>query len=146
MENFEVLYKLFLGGAFGALIGIERSFFKKQAGLRTFALVGLGATLFSVLATHFGIEGSSRILSNIVVGIGFIGAGLIFYHSEKLTGVTTASALWITAAIGASVGQGLYLESFFVTIFTIIILTVLPFFEEKICQNEISRNEISREE
>ena len=88
----------------------------------------------------------SRILSNIVVGIGFIGAGLIFYHSEKLTGVTTASALWITAAIGASVGQGLYLESFFVTIFTIIILTVLPFFEEKICQNEISRNEISREE
>lgn len=136
MVNFEVLYQLFLGAILGGLIGLERSFFKKQAGIRTFALVGLGAVLFSVLSTHFGQEGSARILSNIVVGIGFIGAGLIFYHAEKLTGVTTASALWITAAIGASIGQRLYVESFFVTALTIIILTILPFFEKKIREEE----------
>lgn len=141
MNNLEILYQLFLGAMLGGLIGIERSFFKRQAGLRTFALVGLGSALFSVLATHSGIDGASRILANIVMGIGFIGAGLIFYQEEKLTGVTTASALWITAAIGAAVGQGLYIESFFVTLLTIIVLAFLPALEKKIGGREIQQRE-----
>ncbi len=132
MDYLEIIYKLFLGGTLGALIGVERSFFKKQAGLRTFALVGLGATLFSLIAAKFAMDSTARILANIVLGIGFLGAGIIFYYEEKVVGATTAAALWVTAAIGASVGQGFYLEAFAATILVILILSILPFLEKKI--------------
>jgi len=136
MSYLEIIYRLFLGAALGALIGVERSFFKKQAGLRTFALVGLGATLFSLIATKFTPDSITRILANIVLGIGFLGAGIIFYHEEKIRGATTAAALWTTAAIGASVGQGFYLESFVTTILVILILALLPFIEIKIRKDD----------
>ena len=130
--NVEVLYQLVTGTLLGAMIGAERSLFKKQVGLRTFALVGLGATLFSVLATHFSPDGASRILSNLVVGVGFLGAGIIFYHDEKVRGATTASAFWVTVALGAAIGQGMYTEAFASTFITIIVLAILPYFEKKI--------------
>ena len=130
--NIEILYQLVVGATLGALIGAERSLFKKQVGLRTFALVGLGATLFSIIGTHFSPDGATRILSNLVVGVGFLGAGIIFYHDEKVRGATTASAFWVTVALGAAVGQGMYVEAFAGTFLSIIILAVLPFFERKI--------------
>jgi putative Mg2+ transporter-C (MgtC) family protein len=136
MDYLEIIYRLFLGSALGALIGVERSFFKKQAGLRTFALVGLGATLFSLIAAKFTPDSTTRILANIVLGIGFLGAGIIFYHEEKVVGATTAAALWATAAIGASVGQGFYLEAFVTTVLVLLILSILPFIEEKIRQHD----------
>lgn len=130
----ESLYQLFLGAALGALIGVERSFFKKQAGMRTFALVGLGATFFSLIASGLGGENSSAIIANIVVGVGFIGAGLIFQHEEKLSGITTASALWVAAAIGAAVGQHFYAEAFAVTFLAVLILAFLPAIEHHISE------------
>jgi len=136
MDYIEIIYKLFLGSILGALIGAERSFFKKQAGLRTFALVGLGATLFSLMATKFALDSASRILANIVLGIGFLGAGIIFYHEEKIVGATTAASLWTTAAIGAAVGQGFYLEAFTTTILVILILSIFPLIEERIRTHE----------
>jgi len=136
MNIVEIIYRLFLGATLGALIGVERSFFKKQAGLRTFALVGLGATLFSISALYLGVEAGSRILANIVMGIGFLGAGLIFFKEEHIIGLTTAAALWCTAAIGLAVGQGFYIEAFSTTILVLIILSFLPYIEEKIRKND----------
>lgn len=130
----ESLYQLFLGATLGALIGIERSFFKRQVGMRTFALVGLGATLFSLIAAQLGSVQGEHLLGNIVLGIGFLGAGIIFHQEGHLSGVTTASALWLTAAIGTAVGQRLYADAFTVTVLAVLILALLPAIENRIGQ------------
>lgn len=136
MNWLEVIYRLFLAAILGGLIGMERSFFKKQAGLRTFALVALGAALFAYLGTMIEPSNPSRVLANLVVGIGFLGAGLIFLHEEKVIGLTTAAALWTTTAIGAAIGIGYYLEGIFVTILTLIILTIWTYLEKYIRQDD----------
>lgn len=128
--NWEIIYRLFLAAVLGAFIGTERSFFKKQAGLRTFALVALGSALFAYLGSQIEPSNPSRVLANLVVGIGFLGAGLIFLHEEKIIGLTTATALWVTTAIGGAIGLGYYLEGFLVTILALIILTLATYLEK----------------
>jgi putative Mg2+ transporter-C (MgtC) family protein len=130
--DWEIVYRLFLSLCLGAFIGTERSFFKKQAGIRTFALVSLGACLFAYLGVAIDSSSPSRVLSNLVVGIGFLGAGVIFLHEEKVIGLTTAASLWVTTAIGAAIGLGYYSEAFFSTIFSLLILTFLNYFERLI--------------
>jgi putative Mg2+ transporter-C (MgtC) family protein len=130
--NWEIVYRLFLAAALGAFIGAERSFFKKQAGLRTFALVALGSALFSYLGSTLEPQNPSRVLSNIVVGIGFLGAGLIFLHEEKIIGLTTSAALWVTTAIGSAIGLGYYFEGFWVTVLSLMILWALTYIERLI--------------
>jgi putative Mg2+ transporter-C (MgtC) family protein len=130
--NWEIIYRLFLAAALGAFIGVERSLFKKQAGLRTFALAALGAALFSYLGSVIEPQNPSRVLANIVVGVGFLGAGLIFLHEEKVIGLTTAAALWVTTSIGAAVGLGYYFEGFWVTILSLVILWALAYIEKLI--------------
>ncbi|GIW66217.1 MAG: hypothetical protein KatS3mg095_0115 [Candidatus Parcubacteria bacterium] len=136
ITTFEIIYRLILGASIGAIIGAERSFFHKQAGLRTFSLTCLGATLFSIISLNFNPDSTARILSNIIVGIGFLGGGLIFFYQEKLQGVTTAAALWVTAGIGMAIGQGYYLEIFVTTILVLFILSFLPYIERKITNEE----------
>ncbi|GBD34610.1 hypothetical protein HRbin35_00346 [bacterium HR35] len=139
MEKIEIIYRFILAAILGGIIGTERSFFKKQAGLRTFALVSLGACLFGYLGYRLSFidpASTSRIISNLVVGIGFLGAGLIFLHEEKIFGLTTAAALWTTAAIGGAVGLGYYFEAFLVTLLTVIILTLWYYFEKLIKKDE----------
>ena len=134
----EIIYKFLLASILGGIIGVERSFFKKQAGLRTFALVSLGACLFTSNSLFFLTNdptSASRVLANLVVGIGFLGAGIIFLQKDKIYGLTTAAALWVTAAIGGAVGLGLYFEAFLVTLITIIILT-LWYYLEKLIRKE----------
>jgi len=137
LVDWEIVYRLFLAAALGSFIGLERSFFKKQAGLRTFALVALGAALFSYLGNILEPNASSRVLANIVVGIGFLGAGLIFLHEEKIIGLTTAAALWVTTAIGSAIGVGYYFEGIWATILSLIILWALSYIERLIRKNEI---------
>lgn len=134
--NLEIVYRLFLAASLGAFIGLERTLFKKQAGLRTFALVALGSALFAYLGSVLEPDNPSRVLANLVVGIGFLGAGLIFLHEEKVVGLTTSAALWVTSAIGAAIGVGYYLEGFFVTILTIFILWIVFYIEKLIRRNE----------
>lgn len=137
MGNYiEIIYRLFLAASLGAIIGAERSFFRKQAGLRTFALVALGAALFSYLGISLEPTNPTRVLANLVVGIGFLGAGLIFLHEEKVIGLTTAAALWVTTAIGAAIGAGYYFEGFLVTILTVLILWSLTYIERIIRKDE----------
>ncbi|TDQ53312.1 MgtC/SapB family protein [Actinorugispora endophytica] len=107
-----------------SLIGLEREYRNKSAGLRTHTLVGLGAALFMVVGKYgFGDvldEGAvmldpSRVAGQIVSGIGFIGAGLIFVRRDMVRGLTTAAVVWISAAVGTACGAGLWLVGAYVT-------------------------------
>lgn len=93
----------------GALIGWERERHGTDAGLRTHMSVALGACLFSLISSHIPGADPSRIASQVVVGIGFIGAGVILHQRGQVAGLTTAAALWATAAMGMAVAYGMYL-------------------------------------
>jgi putative Mg2+ transporter-C (MgtC) family protein len=99
-----VLFATFLG----ALVGIEREYHHKDAGIRTFAAVSLGACLFTLISSHVPGSDPTRIAANIVVGIGFLGGGLILHKADRTSGLTTAAILWGVAAIGTGVGFGMY--------------------------------------
>jgi putative Mg2+ transporter-C (MgtC) family protein len=107
----ELVLRLGLSVALGAVIGLERERDRQAAGLRTHILVTLGATLFTIVSAY-GFSGPSadptRIAAQIVTGIGFIGAGAILHHRGSVHGLTTAASLWAVAAIGMAAGAGLY--------------------------------------
>lgn len=112
------------------LIGLEREFRSKQAGLKTLIMMGLGATLFTILSIKIGAGSMDRIASNIVTGIGFLGAGVIFKEDNQVKGLTTASVIWIVAAIGMAVGAGYYVQAISVTAIVLVSLLIFPFVEE----------------
>lgn len=129
-----ILLALFLG----ICLGLERSFAKKTAGMRTYALVSMGACLFIILArlsspvTDAGSPGQLYVLQGLIIGIGFIGGGAILHNKEHTVGLTTAAGLWITAGIGAAVGYGYASLAIFTTIITLFAFTVLWFIEHYI--------------
>ncbi len=114
------ILRIVLATACGALIGVERSKRFKEAGIRTHVIVAVGAALIMIISIQFK-EQPSRIAAQIVTGIGFLGAGMIFFRRESLHGLTTAAGIWVTAGIGMSAGAGLYV----VTVFTTIFLSIL---------------------
>lgn len=137
----EVILKLLLATFLGALIGVEREYKRKGAGLRTFSLVCLGTCIFTIITLELMVlfrgENSvsfdpSRIVQAVAVGIGFIGAGVIFHQSSGIVGLTTAAGLWISSAIGIAVGAGLYFLALFSTFLAIFILAGFGLIEEKI--------------
>jgi putative Mg2+ transporter-C (MgtC) family protein len=134
------LYKLLLALVMGALIGAEREYRSKSAGLRTIMLICLGSTLFTILSLKIGLSSPDRIAANIITGIGFIGAGVVFKDGNSVTGLTTAATIWVAAAVGIGIGAGYPVISFFATVFTIVIL----FFLIKI-QNYIGSFNLMRE-
>jgi len=92
----------------GGLIGLEREYKSKAAGLRTITLICTGSALFTILSHHFGLNSPDRVASNIVTGIGFFGAGVIFKSDQTVAGLTTAATIWMAAAIGMAIGCGYY--------------------------------------
>ncbi|GAI57973.1 unnamed protein product [marine sediment metagenome] len=122
----EMLLRLLLAVALGAGIGYQRERAGKTAGLRTYILVSSGAALFTI-ASIYGFSGAvdpSRVAAGVVVGIGFIGAGVIFRGEEGIEGITTATSIWVTAATGLAAGAGLYLISVITALITIGILMI----------------------
>ncbi|HET9487352.1 MAG TPA: MgtC/SapB family protein [Chryseosolibacter sp.] len=121
----EVLLKLGLALLTGTIIGAERDYKNKSAGLRTLILICLGSTLFTMLSSVLG-KGTEtdRIASNIVTGIGFLGAGAILREGLTVSGLTTASSIWATAAIGMAVGAGEYFLSIIATGIVFAVLTL----------------------
>jgi putative Mg2+ transporter-C (MgtC) family protein len=118
-----------------ACIGLEREIRQKNAGLRTHTLVGLGAALFmlvskygfnDVLHTGLVVLDPSRVAAQIVTGIGFLGAGLIFVRRDYVRGLTTAAAIWVTAAIGAAAGAGLGVLATEATAGFLLVTSVFP--------------------
>ncbi len=121
------LARIFLSLLAGLLIGFTRKNY--PAGVRTFTLICIGATIFTIISldpVFSGVTGvdQTRIISQIVVGIGFIGAGVIwkFGSSNKISGLTTAAAIWVTAAVGILIGMGEYLISGFSLLLVIAVL------------------------
>lgn len=105
----DVMVKLLLAVIIGGALGAEREYRSKSAGFRTLTLICLGATLFTLLSGLLGARGApERIASNVVVGIGFVGAGVIFKQDAhgKVNGITTAAMIWVTAALGMAIGGG----------------------------------------
>jgi len=104
---------MLLAAALGAACGLEREFRGYPAGVRTMALVCMGAALFADISTEFG--GNDRVAAQIVSGIGFLGAGLIFREGGGIRGVTTAATIWVVAAVGMAVAAELYIVAIAVT-------------------------------
>jgi putative Mg2+ transporter-C (MgtC) family protein len=122
--------KFLLATLLCGLIGAEREYRSKSAGLKTMMMIGLGAALFTILSIKIGPTSQDRIASNIVTGIGFLGAGVIFKEENRVKGLTTACIIWIVAAIGMAVGSGYYEQAVGVTGVVLLALIVFPFIEE----------------
>ncbi|TQF73275.1 MgtC/SapB family protein [Rhodococcus spelaei] len=110
MDTTVILLRVALGLGLGAAVGIERQWRARIAGLRTNALVSLGATLFVIMGAYSfdGPGDPTRVAAQIVSGIGFLGAGVIMKQGASVTGLNTAATLWATAAVGALAGGGMY--------------------------------------
>jgi len=127
MGTIENLLKLLLSAFLSSLLGIEREYRHKPAGIRTHVLVGVGTTMFTILSYQaFPGSDPARIASYIVAGIGFIGAGTIFKEENKVVGLTTAASLWLTSSIGMAVGVGFYDLAILGTIIGLLTLLLKP--------------------
>jgi putative Mg2+ transporter-C (MgtC) family protein len=138
----EDIIKLLISAGTGAIVGFEREYHSKSAGLRTMILICLGSTLFTIISIKLGSD-PSRIAANIVTGIGFVGGGIIFRDnsSGRITGITTAAAAWVTAALGMCVGfgKGLYETGFVAMILVICALYVLVPLQTRIKKKNLIR-------
>lgn len=121
------------------LIGAERLLVHKEAGMKTHALVSMGAAVFILVSEmmankYMNLPGFNPIMvaSQIIVGIGFLGAGSIMLHGSQLRGLTTASGLWVTAGVGIAAGFGLYSLAIISTVLVLLIFTVMNIFEKPI--------------
>src|SRR4051812_15251831 len=114
----------------GALLGIEREYSDKPSGMRTIILITVGSALFSLLNLTIHTQSPDRIASNIVTGVGFLGAGVIFKEGMYVYGLTSAATIWVAAAIGMSIGFGNYWMAFATLVLTLAVLTILAKFEK----------------
>lgn len=137
MITYEFVLRLFVAAILGGVIGLEREYRAKEAGFRTHFLVALGSGLFMILS-QFGFNDvlghyekvsldPSRIASQVVTGIGFIGAGTIIFQKHVVRGLTTAAGLWVTSAIGMTAGAGMYVLSIATTVLVLLCLEALYF-------------------
>jgi putative Mg2+ transporter-C (MgtC) family protein len=136
----EDLLRLGLAALAGGLIGMEREYRDKAAGLRTLIFICTGATLFTMLARHLTpLNDTTRIAAAVITGIGFLGAGTILHAGERVTGLTTAAAIWLTAGIGIGLGAGLYGLAAAAAGLAIVTLWLLPGVEHRLHRLHIER-------
>ncbi len=109
----------------GAVLGLERQYKNKTAGFRTIILICLGSTIFTMISQRAG----QGVNINLVTGVGFIGAGVIFKDNISVNGLTTAAVIWVAAAIGMANGSGNYMLSIISTFVTLLVLIVFHIFE-----------------
>ncbi len=138
-SEFVMFLQLVVAMLLGMLLGAERVIAGKTAGMRTYALVSLGAALFVIIGNTvtkslIGITAIDplRVVSGIITGVGFIGAGLIIFKGSSIRGLTTAAGLWVAAAVGVAVGYKLYLIALFSTLLTLFVFTILWFAESRL--------------
>lgn len=136
----DILVRIIFSIILGSAIGLERELTNKSAGLRTQIMVCLGACIFTILSiygfstavTLYPLGDPSRVAAQIITGIGFIGAGTVLRQGLTVTGLTTASTLWIVAAIGMACGCGKISIAVFSTVLAVAILVLIRIFEIKI--------------
>jgi putative Mg2+ transporter-C (MgtC) family protein len=124
------IVRICMAALLGALLGVERELNGRPAGLRTGMMVAMGACLFTILsvegfAAAAGIQDPTRIASQIVIGVGFLGSGALIRGEKEIHGLTTAADIWLGAGIGMAVGAGMEVLAAFVAILAVCMLTVL---------------------
>jgi putative Mg2+ transporter-C (MgtC) family protein len=132
----EDIIRVFAALVAGACLGFEREFHDKPAGFRTLALICIGSAIFTIISQHY--FGQDRIASNIVTGIGFLGAGVMLKEGLTIKGITTASTIWVTAAIGMTIGVGAYVMAAVELVLVLATLVILNRFE-RLLQNIIQK-------
>lgn len=140
LSTLKLFLDLLIAAGLGGLIGLEREWARKDPGIRTFTFVSLGSALFVILGkliivgSFFQTLDPTRVLGQVIVGIGFLGAGIIIFQREegRFKGLTTASMFWISAGIGSAVGLGYHLIAFFVTLLVILVNLVIRPIEAKV--------------
>ncbi len=138
--EWEYLIRIIIACLCGACVGFERSRRFKDAGVRTHVVVALGSALIMIVS-KYGFQDipalemmkvdASRVASNIVTGVGFLGAGVIFFKGDSIKGLTTAAGIWTTAGIGMALGSGMY----FMGIMTAVIMVVTQFFLHRVLKS-----------
>lgn len=132
--------KLSLAMVLGLLLGLERIYAHKTAGMRTYALVTVAAAMFTAMSVYIGATfgqfsggfNPAFIAGDIIVGVGFLGTGLIVFRDGHVENLTTAGGLWVCAGIGIAIGFGLYREAIFVAALSFFVMGILSFVERSI--------------
>ena len=139
MPPLEIAERLLLAAGLGAVIGLEREYWHKPAGLRTNILIAVGSALFTIVSIAMANHGGTpdRIAAQIVTGIGFLGGGAILRSGTTVKGMTTAATIWVNAAIGMAAGTGEYALALGSTIITLVVLAVLPPIERQLARRRI---------
>ncbi|MEK7539100.1 MAG: MgtC/SapB family protein [Patescibacteria group bacterium] len=139
IQNSDIILRLVTAVAFGMLIGAERILVHKEAGMKTHALVSMGSAVFvlvseAIVQKYINLPGlnPTMIPAQIIVGIGFLGAGSIMLQGSRLLGLTTAGGLWVTASIGMAAGFGLFGLAFISMVLVLIIFVVINILEKPI--------------
>ncbi|WP_422936718.1 MgtC/SapB family protein [Sinomonas sp. P47F7] len=136
MDSWQLLLCLTIALALSTVVGVERQMNQKSAGIRTHTLVGVGAALFMVVSKYgfYDVADASLVklepshmAAQIVSGIGFVGAGLVFVRRNRVRGLTTASSIWLVAAIGSAAGAGLFIPAVFVTVVHFLVALGYPY-------------------
>ena len=147
MMTWDFFFRLLVAGVLGALVGIDREYRAKEAGFRTHFLVALGSALFMIVSKYgfediLGKEGvgldPSRIASQVVTGIGFLGAGTSIIQKLFVRGLTTAAGIWTTAAVGLAVGAGQYWLGISATLLTLLGLEGLGYMFRNFSQRNVN--------
>ena len=148
-QNSEVILRLVVAVGLGLLVGAERLFVHKDAGMKTHALVSLGSAVFVLISEilvqkYINLPGLNPVMmaSQVIVGVGFLGAGSIMIYGARLRGLTTAGGLWVTACIGMAAGYGFYSLAIIVTVLVLAILVIVNIFEKPI--RKISGDDIDQ--
>lgn len=142
MSALDILIRVLVAAALGGVIGLEREIREHTAGFRTHILVAVGAAAFA-LASTYGLEGTefdpNRISANIVVGMGFLGAGAIIRYGASVRGLTTAASLWTVAAVGLLSGQGYYTAALITAGLIAVTLYLLRLLEDHVIYRLVSQ-------
>jgi putative Mg2+ transporter-C (MgtC) family protein len=159
MPEHELILRPLAALVAGALVGLERSYRGRAAGLRTYALVCLGSALLVALAEELlrqpggGVGDSTRVIQGIVTGIGFLGAGVILKEGFSVRGLTTAASIWVISAVGVTIGAGFYVAGAVATLLTLALLSILRTIEDRMpsqsfvhCHLSFRRDQVSDED
>ncbi len=130
-----IIARLLLAAALGGIVGLERELRRKPAGLRTNMFICMGSALFTLLSEEisqrFGDPSHTRIVSSLIPGIGFIGAGAIIRERGSVVGLTTAATVFVIASVGMAVGAGLYMTAVFAGLLILVALSLLGWIEDR---------------
>lgn len=137
--QWEDLISMLVSVICGGILGVEREYKNKSTGLRTIILICLGSTIFTIVS-RYGVGADDRVSANIITGIGFIGAGVIFKDKLGVLGLTTAAVIWTTAGIGMTTGIGYHALAFLFTVITLLILVATSKVEKLI--NRLQKHKV----